>query len=216
MSNKSYRTNEMTVLDAIAILSANFTAAITDIISSNAHGLKDKDMVVLTTTGTLPAGLETSTVYYVKKIDANTFYLHTTPQLETADRVNVTDTGTGTHTFTMHDIGYTKDVEDFDSISILFGSESSANVKTEFLISDKDDEPDFSAAATVSNHYDGVDVVDNEDNSNNDGDTGIVLSGTDDVRNFEINVERKKWFNARLSNYVAGKVTVKIVGHKFK
>lgn len=210
---KLYRTSEMMVLNAIGILTANFTAAVTDIITDTAHGLKDKDMVVLTTTDTLPAGLAVATVYYVKKIDANTFYLHTTPQLETADRVNITDTGTGTHTWTMHDVGYTQRIDDFDTITIIFGSADSCQQKIQFLTSDQDTEPDFSAAKTVANHYDATDVVDNEDNANIDGDGGITLAGTDDFRTLELNVAGRKWFNVIISGWVAGSMTVKIIGH---
>ena len=40
---------------------ANFTAAVTDIITSAGHGLLDGDVVVFTTTDNLPAGLSLST-----------------------------------------------------------------------------------------------------------------------------------------------------------
>ena len=65
------------IFNDIGLKSANFTAATTDVCTDTAHGLKTGDMVVLTTTDTLPAGLSTGTVYFVIRIDANTFYLAT-------------------------------------------------------------------------------------------------------------------------------------------
>lgn len=80
---------------------ATFTAAVTDIVTSTGHGLIEGHQVVLTTTGTLPAGLSLATYYFVKYIDANTFYLSTTLG---GAAVNVTDTGSGTHTWTKRNV----------------------------------------------------------------------------------------------------------------
>jgi len=57
--------------------------------------------VYLTTTGTLPAGLSTSTVYFVIRVDQNagTFKLATTITLaEAGTAINITDAGSGSHT----------------------------------------------------------------------------------------------------------------------
>ena len=77
-----------------------FTAATTDIITAAGHGLSSGDVLTVATSGTLPAGLATDTRYWVEVIDANTFYLHTSAQRTNANRVDVTDTGSGTHNFT--------------------------------------------------------------------------------------------------------------------
>lgn len=59
---------------------ATFTAdAGTDVITSNGHNLENGDKVVLTTTGTLPAGLSLATGYFVINKTANTFQLATLP-----------------------------------------------------------------------------------------------------------------------------------------
>jgi len=79
-----------------ATASQTFTAATSDIITSAAHGLLDDDLIKFTTSDTLPAGLANNIIYYVKKIDANTF----TVALSSAGAdVDITDTGTGTHTW---------------------------------------------------------------------------------------------------------------------
>lgn len=76
---------------------ATFTAAVTDIITSVAHGLKDGDTMELTTTGTLPAGLSITTPYFVRDKTTDTFKLSLDPFGAVVD---ITDTGTGTHTWT--------------------------------------------------------------------------------------------------------------------
>mgnify|MGYP001577330088 CR=1 FL=1 len=75
---------------------ATFTAATTDIITSSAHGLSNEQLLIFTTSGTLPAGLSTGTPYYVISIDANTFNVSTKVG---GSAVDITDTGTGTHTW---------------------------------------------------------------------------------------------------------------------
>ena len=79
---------------------ATFTAAVTDICTITAHGYYTGLKVAATTSDTLPAGLS-ATNYYVIRIDANTFYLATSAANAIAGtRVDITDTGTGTHTLT--------------------------------------------------------------------------------------------------------------------
>jgi hypothetical protein len=76
-----------------------FTAATTDVITTSAtHGLVNDDIVVLTTTGTLPAGLALSTNYYVLTTPAvNTLTLSATAD---GSAIDITGTGSGVHTLT--------------------------------------------------------------------------------------------------------------------
>ena len=77
----------------------NFTAdAGTDTFTSAGHGLSDNDIVVLTTTGTLPTGLATLTRYYVISSTTNTFQLSAT---HGGSAVDISSTGSGTHSFTL-------------------------------------------------------------------------------------------------------------------
>ncbi|HUX01047.1 MAG TPA: hypothetical protein VMY35_08705 [Phycisphaerae bacterium] len=77
-----------------------FTAATNDTITATAHGLTTGQPVQVSTTTTLPAGLSASTTYYALWLSANTFTLHTTNAGAVAGTgtVDITDTGTGTHT----------------------------------------------------------------------------------------------------------------------
>jgi hypothetical protein len=54
-------------------------------------------------------------------------------------------------------------------------------------ISFQEDCPDFAQAQSDTNRYDYVDIIDLEDNSSIDGDTGIELAGADAHRHFEVN-----------------------------
>ena len=75
----------------------DFTAdAGTDVLTATSHGLSDNDQVILSSTNTLPAGLSVNTIYYVISATTNTFQLSTT---EGGSAVDITDTGTGTHSF---------------------------------------------------------------------------------------------------------------------
>lgn len=203
-------TAEYTILDDIAILTTNFTAATTDIITDAAHGLVDGNMVVLTTSGTLPAGLSTGTVYWVKKIDANTFYLSADSAIDAA-KVDITDTGTGTHTWTMHDVGNSIFVEDFKIVEFFLATDGGADcdLTVKFQGSMQEDAPDFSAAQSVTNQWEYIQVIDLENSAGIDGDTGIATGAADDYRQLEANVNGLRWINVIISNYVAGEITVK-------
>lgn len=80
-----------------------FTAATTDIITRAAHGYLTGDQVQVSSATTLPAGLSAATYYYVIKLTADTFKLSTTLAGAVAGTgiVDITDTGTGTHTVTL-------------------------------------------------------------------------------------------------------------------
>jgi len=71
--------------------------AATNVVADTSHGLVDGNTVVVNSGTTLPAGLSANTVYYVKRIDANSFYLCSNSGL--TNIVDITDTGTGTHSW---------------------------------------------------------------------------------------------------------------------
>lgn len=89
--------------------SSTFTAdPSTDICTGSSLGtaLVTGVAVQLTTTGTLPAGLATSTNYFLIQISSTTFKLATTKaNADAGTAVNITDAGTGTHTVTVIAMG---------------------------------------------------------------------------------------------------------------
>lgn len=85
-------------VDSASALTATFTAdTVGDTIDSVAHGLVNGDRVLFTTTGTLPAGLSTLTHYYVINKTDDDYQVALT---EGGSAIDITDTGSGTHTWT--------------------------------------------------------------------------------------------------------------------
>lgn len=71
--------------------------------------------------------------------------------------------------------------------------------------------PDFGSAQSVTNHWDYVEVIDLNSGDPIDGDTGFPFSGADDYRLFAVNVDKLKYFNARITSYSAGELTIKAI-----
>lgn len=89
---------------AFTVPTATFTAvAATDVITSVGHGLRTTQIIRFGTTGTLPAGLFTSTNFYVRRIDADTFTVHETRRgaQRNTNIIDITSTGSGTHRWTL-------------------------------------------------------------------------------------------------------------------
>jgi len=88
-----------------ASYSSTFTSvAATDISTATATVPITGIAVKPTTTGTLPGGLTPNTVYFIGNISSTTFYFYDNITNANAGgatgRINITDTGTGTHTIT--------------------------------------------------------------------------------------------------------------------
>lgn len=217
---------EYFIHNAVGIKTAVFTAATTDLCTSATHGLRNGDMVVLTTVTTLPAGLALATVYWVIEATTNTFKLsatsvpyHTTGVVgEIYTPVDITDTGTGAHTFTMHDIGRNIYVGDHLHAILSYdtdgGGDATMTVKFQGSVGKSvaaiDDCPDFSAAQSSTNSWDYVEVIDLQSGTAINGDTGIAVATDDDNRTLEANINGLDWLNAIISGWSEGEVTVKV------
>lgn len=71
------------------------------IITETGHGMQTGLKGQFTTTGTLPAGLSTSTDYWIIRLTADTFQVASTlANAQAGTYVSITDQGSGTHTFT--------------------------------------------------------------------------------------------------------------------
>lgn len=100
--------------------------------------------------------------------------------------------------------------DDYTHAIVSVNTASSANCTLKFAGSISATAPDFAAAQSVSNSYDFVLIKDLEDSASIDGDTGVVLAGTDDHRLFEVNINALRYLTARLTAISAGAVTVKV------
>lgn len=92
----------------------------------------------------------------------------------------------------------------------VFQNNFSGTIK--FVGSNADAAPDFSAAASGSNPWDYVQVVDQVDGTVIAGGTGITSVTVTSVRNLELNTNAFKWVGIILSSVTGGSVTIKAKG----
>lgn len=102
-------------------------------------------------------------------------------------------------------------VGDATEIKVQLDIAGTATGTVKFQGSDQQDMPTFSSAQSASNKWDYVEVIDNEDGSAIDGDTGVSAAGAADHRNFTINVDAMRWFCANITSYSAGTFTITVV-----
>ena len=104
--------------------------------------------------------------------------------------------------------GETASVVYYRNLGITLASTASSGT-VKFACSLADDAPTFSDPQSATNTYDYVEIIDIENGTSIDGDTGIVLENTTDVRLFEVNANNFRWCTALLSGTVSGTTTVK-------
>lgn len=72
----------------------------------------------------------------------------------------------------------------------------------------REESPAFGSAQSVTNQWDYIEVIDLEDGSAIDGDTGISVAGADDYRMFEAQINGLDWLNVSVTARTEGEVTV--------
>lgn len=102
-------------------------------------------------------------------------------------------------------------VEDYRNAVLSFATDGGgdAALTVKFVGSIQDTAPTWTTAASVTNMWDYIEVIDLEDGSAIDGDTGVAVASADDYRMVEMNVNGLKWINAIVTARTAGEVTVK-------
>ena len=107
--------------------------------------------------------------------------------------------------------GVTLKVEEFRNIILAFmtdgGGDAALTAKVQGSISAA--APNFGAAQSKTNHWDYISVVDLQNNSAIDGDTGISVATADDYRLLEVNVNALRWINVVITARTEGELTVK-------
>ena len=208
MQTRNILQAEQFIFKVAAVPSQAFTAAVTDIITSAAHGLSNGDCLQFTTSNTLPAGLSLATNYYVINVTTDTFQVCADPGIPTA--VDITDTGTGTHTY--HLKGRKIYAGDWSNIELNIATANSANMTVKVQTSDQDD-VDFNAAQSSTNRWDYMQLKLLTDNTTYNGVTGIVASGSDIYKQYEVNMNGKKWLTAIITSYTAGNLNLTAKGY---
>ena len=74
----------------------------------------------------------------------------------------------------------------------------------------RDVSPAFGSAQSVTNMWDYIEVIDLEDGSAIDGDTGVSVATADDYRMLEANINGLKYICATVTARTAGEVTVTV------
>lgn len=100
------------------------------------------------------------------------------------------------------------DISQYRHLTLQVSTASNANLTLKFQGSISNIAPDFDSAKAVDNMWDYIQVVDLEDGSKVDGDTGFAPAGTNDFRIFEINTNAIKWLRLVVTARSAGSVTV--------
>lgn len=99
VSRTTYANLFNALVTAAGFTSQTFTVTIASpgVFTKSAHGFLGGERLRLSTTGALPTGLNTTTDYFVERIDANTFYL--TTNIPFGTRVNTSGVQSGTHSY---------------------------------------------------------------------------------------------------------------------
>lgn len=84
---------------AYSLQTFTVTIATPAVVTSAGHGFTGGERLRLSTTGTLPTGLDTATDYFVWYIDANTFRLQTMSNILAGTFVNTSGAQSGTHSY---------------------------------------------------------------------------------------------------------------------
>jgi len=175
------------------------------VVTATAHGLVTGDTITINghTTNTNANGFWT-----VTWVSANTFSL---------DDSTATGGGAGGNDgYFCKNVGIVL-VEDYDTAIFTIdtdgGGDTTATFK--FVGSNQEDAPDFAAwdgtnpAQADDNQFDFIQVVDLEDGSEIDGDTGFTITASDDHRQFEANINALRWVGILpTSGAATGEVTV--------
>lgn len=108
-------------------------------------------------------------------------------------------------------VGNTIMCRDFRNAVVTIATASSANLTCKCVWAVWESAPTFTSAQSVSNMYDYLQMVDLNDGSTITWDTWFVVTGTDDFRQFEININSIDYINFNVTARSAGTVTVNVV-----
>lgn len=104
--------------------------------------------------------------------------------------------------------GKTLTAIDWQHVVLTLATSWSANFTVKIKWSNQEFAPDFSAAASVTNRWEHLQVRDLQTAAAIDGNTWITFAGTDAVRMLEVNINRVKWISATITSYTAGNITL--------
>ena len=198
-----------TLMNGFDGTSATFTAATTDVITSATHGLSEDSPIQLTTSGTLPAGLSLLTIYYAVDVTTNTFKVSTTTG--NGEIVDITDTGTGTHTWT-DSITSNVMFADGRHTAITLTASGTVAMTVKLVGSNQETAPNFAAAASSTNEYDFIQSIDLQNGDAADGDIGLsgAALAAAATTQYAANVDLMRWIAVKVT-HTTGTLNVKAI-----
>jgi len=209
------QTKEYTIANSITpVAVTSSTDATPIVVTATSHGLATGDMVVIFghTTNVAANG-----IFKVVKVNANSFQL-----TDRHSGANVAGSGAGAGASgVMAALPKILLTSDFRSASFSLHTAGSASMTLKVALShgklDSDadangDAPNFGATVADTNPYTYAAIVDLEDGSTVvEGDTGIVLAGTDVNKTYEVNTNLQKYLCIFPTAWTAGSYTIKMI-----
>lgn len=98
-------------------------------------------------------------------------------------------------------------VSDFRDLLLTVSSANSGSFTLKVQGSIATAKPDFASSASPSNLWTYLQIIDLADQSVINGATGVVATGTDINRQFEVNINGQNWLNVIVTAYSAGNIT---------
>ncbi len=99
--------------------------------------------------------------------------------------------------------GSTIDVEAYRHVVLALSAEDSPDATIKIHGSISQEAPDFTSASANDNHHANIQVLDLQNGSTTDGNTGLVISSASH-RLLELQTNCVKWVNATVDPYTAG------------
>lgn len=199
---------EYTILDGVTpVAITSSTDATPIVVTATAHGLSNDDLVLIVGHTT---NIAANGIHRVANKADNTFEL-----VDKDTRANIAGTGGGAGADGICMAAPVIPlVSDFRNaiLSVFTSGTTTATIKIHSSIGKTDGScPDFAAIASPSNPYDFTQIIDLEDGTALDGDTGIVASGADEARKFEVNTNAIKYLTAFPVTWTQGAITIKLL-----
>lgn len=205
---------EYTIYDSITPQTlTSSTDASPTVVTKASHGYVTGDRVVIFghTTNVAVNG-----IYDLVKVDANTFTLK---NINTGAAINTSGAGAGANGFIAiaPKVIYCEEFRDAVMSVVSAGTSTwtfkcagSVGKTAADYASTKLDTPNFGGTQNDANPYTFVEVIDLDTGDAIDGATGIVTSGTDINKLYEININGLKYFTVIPTAWTQGAITAKI------
>lgn len=200
---------EYMILDAVTPKAITSSTDATPIVVTKAsHGLSTGDRILIFghVTNVAANGFRK-----VTRVDANTFSLQ---NIDSGADIAGSGAGAGGTTGFFMTAPKVPLISDFVNaeLHIITTGTSTMTIKVAGSLGKNDgSSPNFGATQATTNPYTYLQIVDLQGHATVDGDTGVVLSGADVNKIYEVNINAMKYLTVYPSAWTAGVLTVKLL-----